>query len=33
MENLVLFDEKMIIARDNINYIHILLKHQKDDEK
>lgn len=26
MENLILFDEKKIIARKNINYIQVLLK-------
>jgi hypothetical protein len=30
MEDLILFDEKMIMARD---YIYIFQKHQRDDEK
>ncbi len=33
MEDLVLLDEKKIVARENINYIQILRKHQRDDEK
>jgi hypothetical protein len=33
MEDLVLLDEKRIITGENINYIQILWKHQKDDEK
>jgi hypothetical protein len=33
MEDLVLLDEKMIIAGKNIVYIQILWKHQRDDEK
>jgi hypothetical protein len=33
MEDLVLFYDKNIIARKNINYIQILRKHHKDDEK
>jgi len=33
MENLILFNEKRIIAGENIDYIQILQKHQRDDEK
>jgi hypothetical protein len=33
MEYLVLLDEKRIITRENIDYVHILRKHQRDDEK
>jgi hypothetical protein len=33
MEDLILFDEKKIIAAENIDYIQILRKHQRDDEK
>jgi hypothetical protein len=33
MEDLVLLDEKRIIAGENINYIQILWKHKKYDEK
>jgi hypothetical protein len=32
-EDLILFDEKKIIVGKNIDYIQILRKHQKDDEK
>jgi hypothetical protein len=31
--NLVMLDEKRIIVGENIEYIQILKKHQKDDEK
>jgi hypothetical protein len=33
MEDLILLDGKRIIARENIDYIQILRKHQRDDEK
>jgi hypothetical protein len=33
MEDLFLFDEKKIIIGKNIDYIRILRKHQKDNEK
>ncbi len=33
MEVLVLLDGKRIIARENIDYIQILRKHKRDDEK
>ncbi len=33
MENLVLLDEKRIRVRKNIDYIQILRKHKKYDEK
>jgi hypothetical protein len=32
MEDLVMFDEKRIIEVENIDYIQIIRKHQKDDE-
>jgi hypothetical protein len=32
MEDLVMLDEKTIITRENIDYIQIIRKHQKDDE-
>ncbi len=33
MEDLILLDEKRIIATKNIDYIQILRKNQRDDEK
>jgi hypothetical protein len=33
MEDLVFLDEKMIIAKENIVYIQIFWKRQRDDEK
>jgi hypothetical protein len=33
IEDLILLDGKRIIARENIDYIQILRKHQRDDEK
>jgi hypothetical protein len=33
MEYLVILDEKRIMVRENIDYIQILWKHKKDDEK
>jgi hypothetical protein len=33
MEDLVLFDKKRIIARENINYIQTFRNHQRGDEK
>jgi hypothetical protein len=32
MEDLILLDEKIYIARKNIDYIQILRKHHRDDE-
>ncbi len=33
MRDLVIFDEKRIVVRENIDYIQILKKYQRDDEK
>jgi hypothetical protein len=33
MEDLILLDEKRIIVGENIDYIQILRKHKRDDEK
>jgi len=33
MEYLVIFDEKRIVVGENIDYIQILWKHKKNDEK
>ncbi len=32
MEDLILLDEKKIIARKNIDYIQIFRKHQRDEK-
>jgi hypothetical protein len=33
MEDLVIFDEKIIIIGENIDFIQLIKKHKKDDEK
>ncbi len=33
MEDFILFNDKIIIVGENIDYIQILKKHQRDDEK